>query len=126
MSLNNTYRPAGKYTGPSAQRMRWRCAQRPWYPRSPGTRFVRQWREQLDALLLANAEKPARERLTNALPGVEKQTKFGDRGALIERLWSAIEALPEPEPQSDAKRPSKQEEGHCVPNLMAAPAVARG
>ena len=29
---------------------------------------------------------------------------------LINQLWSAIEALPEPEPQSDAKRPSKQDE----------------
>src|SRR6266446_4472308 len=47
--------------------------------------------------------------LWNALPGVEKQTKIGDRDALIDQLWSAIEALPEPEPQSDAKRPSKQD-----------------
>ena len=39
--------------------------------------------------------------LWNALPGVEKQRKIGDRGALIDQLWSAIEALPEPEPQSD-------------------------
>jgi hypothetical protein len=48
--------------------------------------------------------------LWNALPGVEKRTKVGDRAALIDQLWMAIEALPEPEPQSDAKRPSKQAE----------------
>ena len=30
--------------------------------------------------------------------------------ALIDQLWTAIEALPKPEPQSDAKRPSKQDE----------------
>ena len=47
--------------------------------------------------------------LWNALPGVEKRRKVGDRDALIDQLWSAIEALPDPEPQSDAKRPSKQE-----------------
>ena len=47
--------------------------------------------------------------LWNALPGVEKRRKVGDRAALIDQLWSAIEALPEPEPQSDAKRPSKQD-----------------
>ena len=47
--------------------------------------------------------------LWNALPGVEKRRKVGDREALIE-LWTAIAALPEPEPQSDAKRPSKQGE----------------
>src|SRR5437764_7915551 len=50
--------------------------------------------------------------LWNALPGAEKRRKVGDRKALIDQLWSAIEALPEPEPEppSDAKRPSKQEE----------------
>jgi hypothetical protein len=48
--------------------------------------------------------------LWNALPGVEKRRKVGDRGALIDQLWSAIEALPDPEPQPDAKRPSKQDE----------------
>ena len=48
--------------------------------------------------------------LWNALPGVEKRRKIGDREALIDQLWSAIEALPEPEPQSDAKRTSKQDE----------------
>src|SRR5690242_461626 len=48
--------------------------------------------------------------LWNALPGVEKRRKLGDRAALIDQLWSAIEALPEPEPPSEAKRPSKQDE----------------
>jgi hypothetical protein len=48
--------------------------------------------------------------LWNALPGVEKRRKVGDRGALIDQLWPAIEALPEPEPQSETKRPSKQDE----------------
>src|SRR5499426_3705889 len=47
--------------------------------------------------------------LWNALPGVAKRRRVGDREALIDQLWSAIEALPEPEPPSDAKRSSKQE-----------------
>ena len=47
--------------------------------------------------------------LWNALPGVEKRRKVGDREALIDQLWSAIEALPEPEPQSETKRRSKQD-----------------
>ena len=47
--------------------------------------------------------------LWNALPGVEKRSKVGERAALIDRLWPAIEALPDPEPQSDARRPSKQD-----------------
>src|SRR5882762_11665230 len=45
--------------------------------------------------------------LWNALPDIEKRRKVGDRDALIDQLWSAIEALPDP--QSDAKRPSKQD-----------------
>jgi hypothetical protein len=40
--------------------------------------------------------------LWNALPGVGRRRKLGDRDALIEQLWSAIEALPDP----DARRPS--------------------
>src|SRR5258707_10388406 len=47
--------------------------------------------------------------LWNALPSVEKRKKVGDRKALIDQLWAAIEMLPDPEPQADAKRPSKQD-----------------
>src|ERR1700744_1710558 len=64
-----------------------------------------------DIVVASNAELHAAElsgkrllALWNALPGVEKRKKVGDRDALIDELWSAIEALPEPEPQSDAKR----------------------
>jgi hypothetical protein len=45
--------------------------------------------------------------LRNALPGVEKRKKVGDREALIDQLWSAIEMLPDA--QSDVKRASKQD-----------------
>jgi len=48
-------------------------------------------------------------RMWNALPGVEKRKKAGDRDALIDQLWSAIEMLPDPEPRPDPKRPSKQD-----------------
>ena len=48
-------------------------------------------------------------RLRNALPDVEKRKKVGDRDALIDQLWSAIEMLPDPEPQPGPKRPSKQD-----------------
>jgi hypothetical protein len=47
--------------------------------------------------------------LWNALPGVEKRRKVGDREALIDQLWSAIEALSEPDPQPDTKGSSKQD-----------------
>src|SRR5438067_13621535 len=59
--------------------------------------------------------------LWNALPGVEKRRKIGDRTALIDQLWTAIEALPEPEPPSDPKRPSKQAE---VPAILRRPGGA--
>ena len=47
--------------------------------------------------------------LWNALPGVEQRTKVGDRAALIDQLWLAVEALPEPRRRADPQRPSKQE-----------------
>jgi len=47
--------------------------------------------------------------LWNALPSVEKRRKVGDRDALLDQLWSAIEALPDPEPRPDPKRPFKQD-----------------
>ena len=47
--------------------------------------------------------------LWNALPGVPKRRRVGDRDALIDQLWSAIERLPDPEPQPGPKRPSKQD-----------------
>src|SRR5499426_3657354 len=46
--------------------------------------------------------------LWNALPSVQKRRKVGDREALIDQLWSAIDALPDPDRQSDTKGPSKQ------------------
>jgi len=47
--------------------------------------------------------------LWNALPGIDKRRKVGDRDALIDQLWPAIEQLPDPEPEPDPKRPSKQD-----------------
>ena len=63
-------------------------------------------REELHAARLSGKRLLA---LWNALPGVEKQTKVGDRDTLIDQLWSAIEVLPDPDQPSDTKRPSKQE-----------------
>src|ERR1700681_3448250 len=70
--------------------------------------------------------------LWNALPDIEKRRKVGDRGALIDQLWLAIEALPDP--QSDAKRPSKQDavismlgrpEGATVDEVASATEIGR-
>ena len=64
-------------------------------------------KEELQAAPLSSKRLLA---LWNALPGVQKRKKLGDRTALIDQLWSAIEALPDPEPQPDAKQRSKQDE----------------
>lgn len=42
--------------------------------------------------------------LWNGLPGVERLSKVGDREALLERLWSALEALPDPRPARASKQ----------------------
>jgi hypothetical protein len=64
--------------------------------------------EELHAAALSSKRLLA---LWNTLPGVEKRRKVGDRDTLIDELWSAIvEILPEPEPQPNAKRTSKQDE----------------
>src|SRR5207248_4666205 len=42
--------------------------------------------------------------LWNGLPGVDRLSKVGNREALVDRLWSALQALPDPQPP----RPSKQ------------------
>ena len=60
-------------------------------------------KEELHAARLSGKRLLA---LWNALPSIEQRKKVGDRQALIDQLWSAIEALPGP--QSDTKGPSKQ------------------
>jgi hypothetical protein len=63
--------------------------------------------EEMHAAVLSGKRLLA---LWNTLSGVERRRKVGNRDALIDELWSAIEMLPEPEPQSNAKHTSKQDE----------------
>ena len=62
-------------------------------------------KEELHAARLSGKRLLA---LWNALPGIEKRRKVGNREALVDQLWLAIEALPDPDQQSDTKGPSKQ------------------
>jgi hypothetical protein len=48
--------------------------------------------------------------LWNTLPSVEKRRKVGQRERLIDELWSAMQLLPDPDPPTNVKRPSKQDE----------------
>jgi hypothetical protein len=63
-------------------------------------------KEELHAAALSGKRLLA---LRNALPGIKKRRKVGDRDGLNNELWSRIEVLPDPEAQSEAKRPSKQQ-----------------
>jgi uncharacterized protein DUF3489 len=47
--------------------------------------------------------------LWNTLPGVERRKKVGNRGALIDDLWSAIELFSDPDPPPTEQRPYKQD-----------------
>jgi len=62
-------------------------------------------KEELHAARLSGKRLLA---LWNALPGIEKRRKVGNREALVDQLWLAIEALPDPDQQSDTKGSSKQ------------------
>jgi hypothetical protein len=42
--------------------------------------------------------------LWNGLPGVDRLSKVRNRNALVERLWSALEALPDPRPARASKQ----------------------
>ena len=72
----------------------------------------------LDELRAAGVQRQADSlALWNGLPGVDRVSKVGDRQAFVERLWSALEALPEPQ----SARASKQAE---VIALLRRPAGA--
>jgi Protein of unknown function (DUF3489) len=60
----------------------------------------------LDELRAARLSGKRLLALWNGLPGVDRLRKLGDREALVDRLWSALQALPDPPPP----RPSKQAE----------------
>lgn len=58
----------------------------------------------LDELRAARLSSKRLLALWNGIPGGERLTKLGNREAFLDRLWSMLEALPDPLPV----RPSKQ------------------
>jgi hypothetical protein len=63
--------------------------------------------------------------LWNRLPGVDRLSKVGDRAALVDRLWSALEALPNPQPPRASKQAEviallRRPEGATVDEVGAA------
>jgi hypothetical protein len=64
-----------------------------------GTGHSERWRDCRrveGGIACCPAHRQAAVALWNALPGVENRRRVGDREALIDQLWSAIEALPDP------------------------------
>ena len=58
----------------------------------------------VDELLAARLSGKRLLALWNGLPGVEKRTRVGNREALVDQLWSALEALPDPRPARASKQ----------------------
>jgi hypothetical protein len=63
--------------------------------------------------------------LWNGLPGVDRLIKNGDRAALVDRLWSVLEALPDPQPVRASKQAEviallRRPEGVTVDEVRAA------
>ena len=62
--------------------------------------------------------------LWNGLPGVDRLTKVGEREALVDRLWSALEAMPDPQPTRASKQAAviallRRAEGATVDEVRA-------
>ena len=51
----------------------------------------------MEELQAAPAQQQAPLGLWNAFPAIEQQKKVGDRDMLIDRIWTAIGALPDPD-----------------------------
>src|ERR1700682_2261216 len=58
----------------------------------------------LDELRAARLSGKRLLALWNGLPGVDRLSKVGNREALLDRLWSALEALPDPQPARASKQ----------------------
>ena len=79
----------------------------------------------LDELRAARLSGKRLLALWNGLPGAERLTQIGNREALVERLWSALEALPDPQPARASKQAEviallRRPEGATVDEVRAA------
>jgi hypothetical protein len=63
--------------------------------------------------------------LWNGLPGVDRLSKLGSREAFVDRLWSALEVLPDPQPARASKQAEviallRRVEGATIDEVRAA------
>jgi hypothetical protein len=71
-------------------------------PAEPGENEI--FVSSLDELRAARLSGKRLLALWNGLPGVVRLSKVGNREALLDRLWSALEALPDPQPARASKQ----------------------
>src|ERR1700736_2732531 len=79
----------------------------------------------LDELRAAHLSGKRLLALRNGLPGVDPLRKVDNREALVDRLWSALEALPDPQPTRASKQAEvigllRRPEGVTVDEVRAA------
>jgi hypothetical protein len=79
----------------------------------------------LDELRAARLSGKRLLALWNGMPGVDRLSKVGDREALLDRLWSALEALPDPQPARASKQAEviallRRPEGATIDEVRAA------
>ena len=78
----------------------------------------------LDELRAARLSGKRLLALWNSLPSAERLTKISDRAAFIDRLWSAMEGLPDPQvrasKQADVIALLRRPEGATVDEVRAA------
>jgi hypothetical protein len=79
----------------------------------------------LDELRAARISGKRLLALWNGLPGVARLSKVGDRDSVIDRLWAALEALPDPRPVRASKQGEviallRRPEGVTVDEVRAA------
>ena len=79
----------------------------------------------LDELRAARLSGKRLLALWNGLPDVERLSKVGDREVLLERLWSELQALPDPQPARASKQAEviallRRPEGATIDEIRAA------
>jgi len=78
----------------------------------------------LDELRTARLSGKRLLALWNGLPGADRLTKVGDRGVPLDRLWLALEALPDPPPARASKQAEviailRRDEGATIDEVRA-------
>ena len=86
-------------------------------PTEPGENEI--FVASLDELRAARLSGKRLLALWNGLSGADRLSKVGNREALLDRLWSALEALPDPQPARASKQAEVTAEIFAPPETRA-------